>query len=236
MVGSARRESDLLSGPEYALYQNRLIHSVPVLPLTQGEVKDLLRSREQLLGMKFDGKTGDDLAWISSGYPYVANTLARLSCLLWLTKNYREAFSSVKGGFLGWFVQLFRKESKDEGLFSALGVKISDEELRATVAAFSQSANAKSIQWYRKLVLQGSEDAADAIRIVQSVACAEEPIGLPSIAAQLGCAEQRILLLIEQFCSGMVEVDDQQRLDIVSQELRWYSRSVEYLSPSVAFP
>lgn len=236
MVGSARKESDLLSGAEYARYQNRLIHSVPVLPLTHAEVKELLRSREQSLGMKFEGKTGDELARISSGYPYVANTLARFSCLLWLTKNYREAFSSQKGGILGWAVRAFRKRNDDEGLFSSLGMKISDEELRSTVAAFSQSANAEAIQWYRGLVLQEGQDTADVIRMVQVVAAAEEPVELTKVAAQLDIPEKRISRLILQFCSGMIEVDDQQRLDIGSQELRWYSRSVEYLTPSVAYP
>lgn len=236
MVGSAREESDLLSGAEYDTYQNRIINSVPILPLTHKEVKDLLRSRERSLGMKFQGNTSDDLAWISSGYPYVANTLARLSCLLWLTKNYREAFRAEKGGFVGWFVRAILRKGSDEGLFSSLGVKVGDTELRGTVAAFSQSANAESIQWYRQLVLQESEDTAEVISIIQSVAAAEEPIELTKIATELGLSEQRVLLLIQQFCSGMIEVDDQQRLAICKQELRWYSRSVKYLTPSVAYP
>jgi hypothetical protein len=237
MVGSAQNDADLLGGAEYDTYQNRLLNSVPILPLTQAEVKTLLRSREQSLGMKFEGKTSDDLAWISSGYPYVANTLARLCCLLWLTKNYREAFSSEKGGFFGWLTRVFlRRENNDEGLFSSLGVKVNDAELSGAVASFSQSANAESIQWYRTLVLQEGEDAAAVIGIVQSVAAAEEPIELSKVAAQLDSSDQRILSLIEQFCSGMIEVDDQQRLDISRQELRWYSRSVKYLTPSVAYP
>jgi hypothetical protein len=236
MVGSARKESVLLSGAEYARYQNRLIHSVPVLPLTHAEVRELLRSREQSLGMKFVDKTADELARISSGYPYVANTLARLSCLLWLTKNYREAFSSEKGGFFGWVMRAFRKRNDDEGLFSSLGMKIGDEELRGTVAAFSQSANAEAIQWYRGLVLQEGPDTADVLRMIQVVAAGEEPVELTKVAAQLNIPEKRISRLILQFCGGMIELDDQQRLDIGSQELRWYSRSVEYLTPSVAYP
>ena len=115
-------------------------------------------------------------------------------------------------------------------------MKISDEELRSTVAAFSQSANAEAIQWYRGLVLQEGQDTADVIRMVQVVAAAEEPVELTKVAAQLDIPEKRISRLILQFCSGMIEVDDQQRLDIGSQELRWYSRSVEYLTPSVAYP
>ena len=237
MVGSARNESDLLSGAEYNRYQSRQVwHSVPVLPLTQAEVKDLLRSREQSLSMKFGGTTSDDLARISSGYPYIANTLARFSCLLWLTKNYREAFRSAKGGFVGWLTQVFRGKGSDESLFSSLGVRISDEELRGAVAAFSQSANAESIQQYRELALQEDQDTTEVFRLIQSVAAAEEPIELAKVAAQLGSSEERILRLIRLFCGGMIEVDDQQRLDVGSQELRWYSRSVSYLSPSVAYP
>ena len=236
MVGSGRKESDLLSGEEYAKYQNRLIHSVLVPPLTHEEVKVLLHQREESLGMKFEGKTSDELARISSGYPYVANTLARLSCLLWLAKNYREAFRSQKGGFLGWMLRAFRKRGDNEGLFSSLGMKIGDEELRGTVAAFSQSSNAESIQWYRGLVLQEGQDSAYVLRMIEVLAAADEPVELTKVAGQLRISEPRTLGLILQFCGDMIEVDDQQRLDIKRQELRWYSRSVEYLTPSVAYP
>jgi hypothetical protein len=136
----------------------------------------------------------------------------------------------------GWLLRAFRKRDEGEGLFSSLGVKIGDEELRGTVAAFSQSANAEAIQWYRGLVLQESPDTADVLRVIQVVAAAEEPVELTGIASQLDIPEKRILRLILQFCGEMIELDDRQRLDIASQELRWYSRSVEYLTPSVAYP
>jgi hypothetical protein len=239
IVGSARRESDLLSGVEYARYQNRQIwKSVPVLPLTHTELIDLLKSREQSLGMKFEGKTGDDLAWISAGYPYVASTLARRACLLWLTKNFRVAFRSEKGGFFGWLLRAFGREksSEGEGIFSSLGVKIGDAELRETVAAFSQAADAESIQWYRDLVLKDDLDTVDVLRIIQSLAAAEEPVELAKIAEQLGLSDQRVMRLMQRYCGDMIEVDDQQRLDITHQELRWFCRSVAYLTPSVAYP
>ena len=48
-----------------------------------GPPPDLMRAREQSLGMKFEGKTGNDLACISAGYPYVANTLSSVLFRQW---------------------------------------------------------------------------------------------------------------------------------------------------------
>lgn len=87
---------------------------------------------------------------------------------------------------------VFQRENNKEGLFSSLGVKIGDSDLRQAVAAYLQSADYVSIQWYRDLVLKDDQDTAEVLLIIQAVAAAEAPIELAEITEQLGSSKRRI--------------------------------------------
>lgn len=227
VVGIGRSERDLLQCAELDHYQNRMLRGVEVAPLAEAEVAQMLHARGQLISFRPRAKLA--LSYVSAGYPFVANGVARAACSARIFRGIEDIVASAANrGFLasakrllGFTQQLFADGAK---------LLVEDDDLRSGVSEYAQAANQEGVQWFRDLQREQSDDGVHALRIAHLLSSRDVAIAPEDVAERLGTSVPRVRRVIGKYFGQFAE-DVDGMLAITDQHLRWYARAIEYLAP-----
>jgi hypothetical protein len=228
VVGTAKSELDLLgSAAEFTRYQGRMIQAVEVPPFSDHEVIELLTSREKSYNIRFIDGTKEQIAYVSAGYPYVANQLAQKACYKWLIRNLRNIAESIE--IRGIWRTL--KNHLSQNKTGKREIRVAEQDLLRAVEEVSQGANFPSVQWFRKLQLKDGEDEQYTLTLIHYLSSRDEPMSLHEASELLGIPEPRVQQVQNRYGGKFLRIGQTAEMFVDDQSLRWYPRSIEYLSP-----